>query len=118
MPNVRYNTATLVSLDELHKLDVRIGTVRKVELIEGADRLYKLTVDFGADDPARQIVSGIREYYTIKQLEGAQLPFILNLEPRRLKGVDSNGMLLAVSVDGAAVLLKPRKKVPEGSKVI
>ncbi|OHB19665.1 MAG: hypothetical protein A2666_03945 [Parcubacteria group bacterium RIFCSPHIGHO2_01_FULL_47_10b] len=108
----------MVSLDELHKLDVRIGTVRKVELIEGADRLYKLTVDFGADDPARQIVSGIREYYTIKQLEGAQLPFILNLEPRRLKGVDSNGMLLAVSVDGAAVLLKPRKKVPEGSKVI
>ena len=108
-----------ITFDDLQKVDIRVGTVKTVERIEDADKIYKLMVDFG--DEQRQIVSGLVAHYSADELEGAQLPFILNLEPRTFKGVESQGMLLAVSDesnDGAPVLLLPDKDVPNGSEVI
>ncbi len=104
-----------VAFDDFKKLDIRIGTILSAEKIEGADRLLKLEVDFASEK--RQIVSGIAQFYKPEELVGKQSPFILNLERRVIKNVESQGMILAVDVGGKAVLLKPHKKVPTGSIV-
>ncbi len=116
-----------VSFEDFKKLEIRIGKILSAEKIEGADRLLKLEVDFGpsvdsAGSPQagsgsskRQIVSGIAEFYKPEDLLGKECPFIVNLEPRIIMGVESQGMLFAVKVDDKAVLLHPDQEVPEGS---
>ena len=107
----------MATIDEFKNIEMMIGTILKAEYIEGADRLLRLEVDFGEAEP-RQILSGIREYYELEQLIGKQCPFVTNLEPRTLRGLVSNGMILAVgSVDGGAILLHPDKATPPGSKL-
>ena len=110
-----------ITFDDFKKLDMRIGTILNAEKIEGTDKLLKLEVDFGSAEQnaigKRQIVSGIAEFYKPEDLVGKQAPFVLNLEPRVIRGVESRGMILAVDVDGKAVVLKPHKKVPNGSIV-
>lgn len=104
-----------VLLDDFKKLDIRIGTIILAEKIENADKLLRLEVDFG--EFKRQIVSGIAQWYAPEDLIGKQCPFILNLEPRTFKGVESQGMLLAAN-DGKAVLLHPASHVPVGSTIV
>ncbi len=104
-----------VTFDDFQKLDIRIGKIVVAEKVENADRLLRLEVDFGSEK--RQIVSGIAQWYTPKELIGKECPFILNLEPRTIKGVESQGMLMAATVDNAAVLLHPDKEVPVGSRI-
>ncbi|MDO8620689.1 MAG: methionine--tRNA ligase subunit beta [Candidatus Levybacteria bacterium] len=104
-----------ITFDEFKKLDIRVGKILSAEKIEGTDKLLKLEVDFS--DFRRQIVSGIAQFYKPEDLVGKLSPFILNLEPRVMRGVESQGMLMAVDVDGKAVLLKPLKKVPAGSAI-
>jgi len=113
----------MITFEEFKKLRIRIGLIVEAEKVEGTDKLLKLQVDFG-DDPSassgrlrRQIVSGIAQFYKPEQLVGKQFPFIVNLEPRIIREVESQGMILAVDVKGKAVLLKPLKKVPPGSLV-
>lgn len=110
-----------VSYDDFAKLDIRIGTIIAAEPIPETDKLIKCTIDFG-DPPAgggmRTIVSGIALFRKPEELVGKQLPYIVNLAPRMLRGVESQGMLLAASPggDGLALLL-PDTPVPNGTKL-
>lgn len=103
------------TFDDFKKIEMKIGKILTAEKIEGADRLLKLEVDFG--EFKRQIVSGIAEFYTPESLIGKECPFIVNLEPRKFMGVESQGMLMATGVDGSAVLMHPDKEVPPGSNI-
>lgn len=104
-----------INFEDFKKLQVRIGLIVEAERVEGTDKLLKLKVDFG--DEKRQIVSGIAQFYKPEKLVGKQFPFVVNLEPRVIRGIESQGMILAVDAEGKAVLLKPHKKVPTGSIV-
>jgi methionine--tRNA ligase beta chain len=106
-----------ISYEDFAKVEIRIGTIETVELVEGADRLLKLTVDVG-EESKRQIVSGIREYFADPQeLVGKQCPFLVNLETRTIRGFDSEGMILAGGEKGMFTLLHPHKHVPAGIRV-
>ncbi len=116
------NHMEYVTYDEFKKMDMRVGTIQSVEPVEGADKLLKCMVEIGdldADGQSvlRQIVSGIHEYYPdYEQLVGKQVLYIVNLEPRTIRGVESHGMLIAVG-DGAPIFLVPETPVAPGSKV-
>ena len=103
----------MISFDEFKKMELKTGTVKSVEDIEGADKLYKIIVDTGEE---RQIVAGIKKDYTKEELTGKQIIIVTNLQPVKLKGVESNGMLLAVE-DEKVVLLTVDKPVKNGLKV-
>lgn len=107
-----------VSYDEFKKMDMRVGTIKEVTPVEGADKLLKCMIDFGEPE-LRQIVSGIREYFPeFEKLVGKQVLYIVNLEPRTIRGVESRGMLMAVDgLDGAPVFLTPEVPVTPGTKV-
>jgi methionyl-tRNA synthetase len=106
-----------INYDTFSKVEVRIGTVLALEIIPEADRLLKLTVDLGEDEP-RQIVSGIREFVAEPaDLVGQQFPFVSNLEPRMIKGYESNGMIFAAGNNETFTLLSPLKPVPPGTKL-
>ncbi|MBM3247284.1 methionine--tRNA ligase [Candidatus Pacearchaeota archaeon] len=107
----------LIKYDDFAKLDLRVGTIKKIEDVEGADKLLKLEVDTGKDK--RTILAGIKKFYTKEELKGKQIIVICNLEPRKMRGFVSEGMLLAaVSEDeSSVVLLSPEKKASNGWKV-
>jgi methionine--tRNA ligase beta chain len=106
-----------ISYEDFAKLEIKIGTITEVEVVEGADRLLKLTVDVAEEQP-RQIVSGIREYFEdINDLVGKQCPFLVNLESRSIRGIESQGMILAVGDEESFSLLHPGKEVSPGSLV-
>ncbi len=110
-----------ITYDDFAKLDLRVATILEAAEHPNADRLLKLQLDVG-DGERRQICAGIRGRYEPQALIGRQIIMIANLEPRRIRGEDSNGMLLAASVlEGEAVadivLLNLDKPVPPGSRV-
>ena len=106
-----------ITYDDFAKLEIKIGTIKSVEEVEGADKLLKLMIDVGEED-LRQIVSGIRTYFEDSQsLVGLQCPFITNLEPRTIRGLESNGMILATSADEVFSLLTPQIKIEAGAEV-
>ncbi|KXK00607.1 MAG: Methionine--tRNA ligase [Parcubacteria bacterium OLB19] len=105
-----------ISYDDFAKVEIKIGTIKSVEVVPEADRLLKLMVDFGEEE-LRQIVSGIRTHFTdIESLVGLQCPFITNLEPRKIKGLISDGMILAVSTEDSFSLLVPQVPITSGAK--
>ena len=133
-----------VSYEDFKKMDIRVGTIRAVEPVEGTDKLLKCMIDFGeteviAEVPIegaetavavsapvtaplpklRQIVSGIREFFPeYETLVGKQALYIVNLEPRTIRGIESQGMLLAVDgKDSQPVFLVPEVEVNPGSRV-
>lgn len=107
----------MISYDDFAKLDIRIGTILSIEVVENADKLLKLTVDLGEENP-RQIISGIREFFDDPQfLVGKQCPFLANLEPRVIRGFESQGMILAASTEDKFGLLVPHQMLPPGAKV-
>lgn len=106
-----------ISYDDFAKLEIKIGTITSVEVVPDADRLLKLTVDVG-EETSRQIVSGIREYFDdIDSLVGKQCPFLVNLQPRTIRGLESQGMILAASTDDGFSLLHPTSQLPAGSLI-
>jgi methionine--tRNA ligase beta chain len=106
-----------ITFEEFKKTEMRIGKILSAEKVADADRLLKLQVDFG--EFQRQIVSGIAESFTAEELVGKSLPFIVNLEYRKFKGEESQGMLMATGTsDGKVVLLEPSGDVPEGAEVV
>ena len=106
-----------ISYDDFAKLDIRIGTVVAAELVPETDKLIKCTIDFG-EFGMRTIVSGIALFRKPEELVGKQLPYIVNLVPRILRGVESQGMLLAASPGGEGLaLLIPDNPVPNGTKL-
>jgi len=107
-----------IKIEEFERLDLRIGRIKDAARIEGSKKLIKLEVDIGDEHGRnRQLVAGIADEYKPEELIGKLVPVLVNLEPKKLMGVESQGMLLAVSVDGKPVLLHPDKDVPPGSRV-
>lgn len=104
------------SIDDFMKIEIKVGTVLSVNVIEGADKLYILSVDMGESAP-RQILSGIREYVTAEELLGKQFPFVTNLAPRMLRGHESQGMILAGSDDDGLALFNPSKPLANGTRL-
>lgn len=105
----------MISFDDFNKLDIRIGTILEAETVPETDKLLKLAVDLG--DEKRTLVAGIAEDYKPEEIIGKQIPILTNLEPKKLRGIESQGMILAVDIDNKAILLHPDKKVPNGSKI-
>ena len=105
-----------ISFDDFKKADMRVGTVTFAEHVPETDKLLRLEVDFG-EDKKRQIVSGIAEYVTPEDITGRQLLFVINLEPRIIRGLASNGMLMAVGEGETFSLITPTKQVAPGSQV-
>jgi len=106
----------MASIDDFNKLEIKIGKVISAEKIPEGDKLLKLIVDFGNE--TKQIMSGIAEAFPDPSvLVGKEMPFVTNLEPRKLRGYESNGMILAADADGKVVLLHPAEEVPSGSTI-
>ena len=106
-----------ISLDVLDKVDIRVGTIELVEDVQGSDKLVKLAVDFG--DHKRSILVGMKqERQNPKEIEGKQALFVVNLEPKKMMGGISEGMLLDIGyADGITpVLAVPEKRVPNGTR--
>jgi len=105
----------MITFDDFMKLEIKIGTVTMADRVEGADKLIRLELDCGTE--TRQVVAGLAPALTPGQLVGKQIPVVVNLEPRRLRGVESKGMVLAVDVGDRPILLTPDEQVPPGSVV-
>jgi len=114
-----------VTYDDFAKLDLRVATIIQAEPHPNADRLLKLQIDLGFE--TRQICAGVREYYDPADLVGKQIIVVANLAPRKIRGEESNGMLMAAThaAEGAdeksapvdVILLAPSKPAPPGSTV-
>ncbi|MBY9007224.1 MAG: methionine--tRNA ligase [Candidatus Lokiarchaeota archaeon] len=108
-------TEDYITYDEFKRLDIRIGSIEDIEKVENADKLYKLTVDIGTEK--RIIVAGLAEYYEIKELKGKKITLLINLKPRKIRGILSQGMLLAADDGKLVSILTPDKDVNIGSKI-
>jgi len=105
----------MINIEEFRRLELKVGTVRSAETHPNADRLLVLRVDLGSEE--RQIVAGIRRSYATEELVGRQVVIVANLEPATLRGIESQGMLLAASDGERIVILTPQKEVSAGAKV-
>jgi methionyl-tRNA synthetase len=104
-----------ITIDDFKRLQIRIATITAAEPVPKSTKLLKLTLDVGGE--TRTIVAGIAEDYAPDQLVGKQIPVLVNLQPALIRGIVSEGMMLAADVDGKAVLLHPDREVPSGSTV-
>lgn len=105
----------MITLTDFAKLDLRVATIIDVKPHPNAEKLYVLKVDLGSE--VRQIVAGIKKYYTEKELLNKQIIVIVNLEPAKLRGIESNGMLLAADNGENIVILTPDKKIENNSQI-
>jgi len=104
-----------VKIDEFKRLDIRIGKVLEARRIPTSRKLLLLKVDVGEE--VRQLIAGIAEEYSPESLRGKEIVVLTNLEPKRIMGYESQGMLLAAVVNDRPVLLVPEREVPPGTKV-
>lgn len=109
---------TYITIDDVKKVEIRIGTILEAKAVEGADKLIEYKVDLGEGEP-RTILSGVREYFPdYSQLVGKQLPVVTNLAPRKIRGIESNGMILYVTGDlENFTTLEPATKVTPGVSI-
>jgi methionyl-tRNA synthetase len=106
-----------ITFDDFAKLDLRVGTITAAERVQKADKLLKLTIDIGEATP-RTVVSGIAQHYTPEQLPGQQVVLVANLEPRKMRGVESQGMvLMAEDATGKLVFVQPKDVIGAGAEV-
>ena len=112
--------AEMVSYEDFKKLDIRIGKIVEAENVPKSRALVKLIVDIGEDQP-RQIIAGISQYYKPEDLLNRKIVVLANLQPRKMMGLDSQGMLLAADINHKPFLLKipdeAEDKVKPGTKV-
>jgi methionyl-tRNA synthetase len=87
------NTQTYIEYDDFKKVQIQVGEIISAEPVEGSEKLLKLKVQFGEEE--RQILSGIAKFISPEQLVGIKVPFVTNLKPRMMMGLESNGMILA-----------------------
>ncbi|MFX1304798.1 MAG: methionine--tRNA ligase [Promethearchaeota archaeon] len=105
----------LISYEDFQKLDIRVALVENVEQVPKADKLYKISIDLGTEK--RTVVAGLAEYYKVEDLKGKKIVVLTNLEPRKLRGILSEGMLLA-AVEGENVsIIIPDKDLPPGARI-
>jgi methionyl-tRNA synthetase len=105
----------MISIDDFRKVELKVATVKSAEAHPNADKLIVLQVDLGSEQ--RQICAGIRNHYTPEELVGKQVVVVANLETAKLRGLESQGMLLAASDDGRVIILTPEKPVLAGTLV-
>ena len=106
----------MITYDDFVKLDLRVAKIMAAERIEGSDKLIKLQLDVG-ELGLRQVIAGIGTVYTPEILVDKHIIIIANLEPRKLMGHESNGMLLAANDELGPVILTPESEVPPGTKI-
>jgi methionyl-tRNA synthetase len=102
---------------EWEKMKFRVGTIKKAEPHPNADKLYVLLVDLGKGENPRQIVAGIKKGYELKDLIGKQIIVFTNLQPTKIRGIESNGMLLAASFKDKLALVQPDQKIETGARI-
>ncbi len=103
-----------ISYDDFQKLDIRIGTITSAEKVPETDKLVKFEIDLGSEK--REVVGGFAQAYPDpSELVGKQVPILINLEPRMLRGLESQGMILAATADDLPVPLHPAKETPPGA---
>ncbi len=105
----------MASIDDFRKLELKVAEIKEVTEHPNADKLYIVTVDLG--DKTKQLVAGIRPFYQKEELIGKQVVVVDNLEPAVLRGVESQGMLLAGSDENGIVIISPQKNLKLGSIV-
>ncbi|MCK9603709.1 MAG: methionine--tRNA ligase subunit beta [Candidatus Omnitrophica bacterium] len=105
----------MITIEDFKKLELKVAEIKEVNEHPNADRLYVITVDLG--DKTKQVVAGIRGSYAKEDLIGRQVVVVDNLEPALLRGVESQGMILAASDESGIVIVSPEKKLKTGSIV-
>ena len=105
----------MITIDDVKKLDLRVGKILSAERVEGSDKLLKFGVDIGTEH--RQILAGIGKRYTPEELVGKEIVIVANLEPRSLMGLESQGMLLAAGEGETLAILTAEREVPPGSSI-
>lgn len=104
-----------ITIEEFQRLDLRVGKIIEAKNVEGAKKLLKLVVDIGSE--YRQLVAGIAEAYKPEDLIGKEVVIVANLKPAVIRGIQSNGMILAASVDNVISIISPDREMPPGAKV-
>jgi len=112
-------TEGIIKFSDWQKINLRVAQIKKVEDIPEADKLYKITVDIGKEIGKRVICAGIKKYYSKEELKDKKIVVFVNLKPRLMKGIESQGMLLAgVSEDSSrVVLISPENYLDNGSRI-
>ena len=106
----------MTTFEDFKKLDIRIGKVTSVEKVPDADKLLKFVFDIGTEQ--RQIMAGMAEFFPdLSILVGKEMPILVNIEPKNLRGYTSHGMVIAADVEGKPIFLHPGKEIPPGSLV-
>ncbi len=105
----------MITFEDFKKLEIKIGKIVSAEKVEGTDKLLRLEVDFGQEK--KQVVAGIAQCYEAEQLINKEVPVLVNLEPRKIMGVESQGMLLVAAENDRLVLLHPDREVSPGSLI-
>ena len=106
----------VISFEDFQKLNLRVAEILEIEDIEGADKLYKLKIDVG-ELGQRIICAGIKEFYSKDELLNQKVIIVENLAPRKMRGIESHGMLLAADENGKPTLIAPEKDVGNGCKI-
>jgi len=108
-----------INFQEWEKIELRIGQITKVEDIEGADKLYKLTLNLGKKIGNKTVCAGLKKFYSKKELEGKKVILFVNLAPRMMKGIESQGMVLAAvnEDESKVILISPEKDIEIGSRI-
>lgn len=106
-----------ITFDDFAKVEITIGKILSAEKVEGSEKLLKLSVDFAEETP-RQVVSGISKAFPdVNVIVGQNFPFVTNLEPRMIMGLESQAMILAASHENNLGLLKPTAEIPAGTRI-
>ncbi len=104
-----------ITIDEFRKLDIRVGEVLAATRVPGTDKLMEVQVDIGSE--VRRLITGLFPLYQPQDLVGRRIIVLANLQPRRVRGVESNGMLLAAEWEGEIGLLTVDKAAPKGARI-
>ncbi|HLC17177.1 MAG TPA: methionine--tRNA ligase subunit beta [Thermodesulfovibrionia bacterium] len=106
----------MITFEDFKKLEIKIGRILSAKRVEGTDKLIELLVDIGTEE--RTLVAGIAQSYSAEELPGKLIPVLVNLEPKKMRGITSHGMILAATeMEGKPVLLHPDRDVLPGSEV-
>ncbi|HEY3413429.1 MAG TPA: methionine--tRNA ligase [Armatimonadota bacterium] len=105
-----------ITIDDFKKVQLKVAKVLTAERIPKADKLLQMTIDVGEDEP-RNLVAGIAQHYTPEEMIGRTIIVVANLQPAKIRGIESNGMLLAAEADGRVILLGPQGDLPPGASV-
>lgn len=105
----------MVNFEEFKKIELKIGKIKEATALVGSNKLLVLKIDLGEE--VRQILAGIAKSYSPENLIGKEVVVVVNLEPRQIMGLESEGMVLAVGTEKGPILITPEKEVLPGSKV-